>query len=155
MHAVLDDLVQARAELAPWQRPEQRRIDDDQAGGWNAPIRFLPSGWLTPTLPPIALSTCASSVVGTCTSVTPRRYVAAAKPAASPMTPPPTAMTTDCAIRIGADERLVDARHGRELLVALAVGHQNRPSRRQRIRDVRPWSFQTTGDETTKSVRPA
>ena len=34
-------------------------------GWWNAPIRFLPSGWFTPTLPPIALSTCASNVVGT------------------------------------------------------------------------------------------
>ena len=44
-------------------------IDDARrSGGWKAPIRFLPSGWLTPTLPPIALSTCASSVVGTCTT---------------------------------------------------------------------------------------
>jgi len=32
---------------------------------WNVPIRFLPSGWFTPTLPPIALSTWASNVVGT------------------------------------------------------------------------------------------
>ena len=30
-------------------------------------MRFLPAAWFTPTLPPIALSTCASSVVGTWT----------------------------------------------------------------------------------------
>ena len=29
------------------------------SGGWKAPIRFLPRAWLTPTLPPIALSTWA------------------------------------------------------------------------------------------------
>ena len=43
-----------------------------RAGWWKAPMRFLPPGWLTPVLPPTAESTCASSVVGTCTKVTPR-----------------------------------------------------------------------------------
>ena len=33
-------------------------------GWWNAPTRFLPSGRLTAVLPPMAASTCASSVVG-------------------------------------------------------------------------------------------
>ncbi len=42
------------------------------AGWWNAPTRFLPSGRLTPVLPPIAASTIARSVVGACTTVTPR-----------------------------------------------------------------------------------
>ena len=41
-------------------------------GWWNAPIMFLPSGWLTPVLPPTDESTCASSVVGTCTKGMPR-----------------------------------------------------------------------------------
>ena len=38
-------------------------------GWWNAPTRFLPSGRFTPVLPPIAASTFASSVVGTCTTL--------------------------------------------------------------------------------------
>ena len=41
-------------------------------GWWNAPIMFLPSGWLMPVLPPTEESTCASSVVGTCTNGMPR-----------------------------------------------------------------------------------
>ena len=53
---------------------------------------FLPPGWFTPVLPPTEASTCASSVVGTCTKATPRWKVAAAKPARSPMTPPPSAI---------------------------------------------------------------
>ena len=35
-----------------------------------------------------------SNVVGTCTTCTPRMYVAAAKPARSPTQPPPSATTT-------------------------------------------------------------
>ena len=46
-------------------------------------------------VPPTELSTCASSVVGTCTNGTPRRYVAATKPARSPTTPPPSATMND------------------------------------------------------------
>ena len=38
------------------------------SGWWNAPTRFLPSGRLTAVLPPIAASTCASNVVGACTT---------------------------------------------------------------------------------------
>ena len=37
-------------------------------GWWNAPIMFLPSAWLIAVLPPTEESTCASSVVGTCTN---------------------------------------------------------------------------------------
>ena len=53
-------------------------------------MRFLPSGRLTPVLPPIAASTIPSSVVATCTTGTPRWYDAAAKPATSVTMPPPT-----------------------------------------------------------------
>src|ERR1700758_1111998 len=45
-------------------------------------------------LPPTEESTCASSVVGTCTQSSPRRTAAAQKPARSPTTPPPSAITT-------------------------------------------------------------
>ena len=60
-------------------------------GWWNAPIMFLPSGWLIAVLPPTDESTCASSVVGNCTCGTPRMKQAAANPAMSPTTPPPSA----------------------------------------------------------------
>ena len=45
------------------------------------------------TLPPTEESTWESRVVGICTKSTPRRTVAAAKPARSPTTPPPRATT--------------------------------------------------------------
>ena len=44
-------------------------------------------------LPPTEESTCASSVVGICTTAMPRRTMLAAKPARSPITPPPSAIT--------------------------------------------------------------
>ena len=63
------------------------------AGWWNAPTRFFPCGRSTAVLPPMELSTCASTVVGTHTQGTPRSQVAAANPARSPTTPPPRATT--------------------------------------------------------------
>ncbi len=42
------------------------------AGCLNAPTRFLPAARLTPVLPPTEESTIDSSVVGTCTTGTPR-----------------------------------------------------------------------------------
>ena len=62
-------------------------------GWWNAPSRFLPRAVLMPVLPPTLESTWASSVVGTCTKGRPRSAVAAANPARSPTTPPPSATT--------------------------------------------------------------
>ena len=62
-------------------------------GWWNVPTRFLPSGRFTAVLPPIAASTWAVSVVGTCTNGMPRMYVDATKPATSPVDPPPSAIT--------------------------------------------------------------
>jgi hypothetical protein len=64
-------------------------------GWWKAPIMFLARGWLIPTFPPIELSTMARRVVGTPTQSTPLMYVAAAKPPMSPITPPPTATTSE------------------------------------------------------------
>ena len=55
--------------------------------------RFLPWRELIPVLPPTEESTCASSVVGTCTKSRPRRTHEAANPARSPITPPPSATT--------------------------------------------------------------
>ena len=46
-----------------------------------------------PVLPPTEESTCASSEVGIWMKFMPRRTMPAAKPARSPMTPPPSAMT--------------------------------------------------------------
>ena len=63
-------------------------------GSWNAPTRFLPWGRSIAVLPPTLLSTCASKVVGTCTQLSPRIQIAAAKPVRSPTTPPPSAITT-------------------------------------------------------------
>ena len=58
-------------------------------GKWNAPARFLPLAVLIPVLPPMAASTWPVSVVGTAIQRTPRRYVAATKPATSVVEPPP------------------------------------------------------------------
>ena len=68
------------------------------AGCANEPMMFFasdPSGRarFTAVFPPTAASTMARSVVGTCTQAMPRMYVAAANPATSPTTPPPTATT--------------------------------------------------------------
>ena len=62
-------------------------------GGWNAPTRFLPWAMSTAVLPPTEESTIASKVVGSCTQSMPRIQQAAAKPARSPTTPPPSANT--------------------------------------------------------------
>ena len=77
------------------------------------PTRFLPSGRSTPVLPPIDESICATRVVGTWMNRTPRRYVAARKPAASPSAPPPMATSDigslDAQCRELARRRLDDA----------------------------------------------
>ncbi len=59
------------------------------AGWWKAPTRFLPASVLMPVLPPMAASTMASRVDGTCTMSIPRSQVAATKPATSVAAPPP------------------------------------------------------------------
>ena len=68
-------------------------------GCQKAPARFLPWSKSTATLPPTEESTWASRVVGICTKSTPRRMVAAAKPARSPTTPPPRATIPSVRVR--------------------------------------------------------
>ena len=62
-------------------------------GWWKLPTRFFPAGRFTPVLPPTDESIWASKVVGIWIKETPRKYIAAAKPATSPTTPPPNATT--------------------------------------------------------------
>ena len=57
----------------------------------------------TAVLPPIAASTWPTSVVGTATHGTPRRYVAAAKPAVSVSAPPPSATTVPPRSSVSSD----------------------------------------------------
>ena len=83
--------VAASAARAPAASPSASRSQTTPDGCQNAPTRFLPSGRLTPVLPPIAASTMPSSVVATWTTGTPRCHVAAANPATSVTMPPPTA----------------------------------------------------------------
>ena len=95
-------------------------------GWWNAPIMFLARAWLMATLPPIELSTIASSVVGTTTQSTPRIHDAAAKPARSPTTPPPSATHQAVAPQASLQEGVVDGFQRAAALEALAVGHEAR-----------------------------
>ena len=62
-----------------------------RAGQWKAPTRFLPCGRSMPVLPPMAASTWATRLVATGTQSMPRKYAAAAYPAASVVQPPPRA----------------------------------------------------------------
>ena len=92
-------------------------------GSWNAPTRFLPAAVLIPVLPPTAASTMASSVVGTCTTRTPRIQVAATKPARSVAAPPPEG---DDHVAAGEPDLAADlpAEPGDgERLALLGVGH--------------------------------
>ncbi len=85
------------------------RSQSTPAGGWNAPTRFLPSSVLSPVLPPTAASTMPSSVVGTCTTRTPRSQAAATNPARSVAAPPPSATTASDRVkarRPSSDQRL-------------------------------------------------
>ena len=92
-HAVFGDFGVAGAELARRQRIEHGGIGDHQDRLMKRAEQVLARGELMPVLPPTEESTCAKSEVGTCTKSTPRRRIAAAKPARSPTTPPPSAIT--------------------------------------------------------------
>ncbi len=86
-----------------------------------------------PVLPPTLLSTCASSVVGICTNGSPRSAVAAANPARSPTTPPPSAIT---AVRRStpASSSASTPAVGVQALGGLAGRHDDRARRRCRSR---------------------
>ena len=73
--------------------PSSDRSHSTPVGSWKAPTRFLPAAVLTPVLPPTAASTIASSVVGTCTTGTPRSQPAATQPPRSVVAPPPKVTT--------------------------------------------------------------
>ena len=70
--AGLDDLGDAGRQFAVGQRRQRADVRDHGLRLVNAPIMFLPSGWLMPVLPPTDESTCDSSVVGTWMNGTPR-----------------------------------------------------------------------------------
>ena len=93
---------------------------------------------LMPVLPPTEESTCASSVVGTCTKSRPRRTIAAAKPARSPITPPPSATTRSPRSMRAAISASQTRLERREALRALARRHDDRRARRCRRRRARP-----------------
>src|SRR5260221_496323 len=73
-------------------------------------------------LPPTDESTCASSVVGTWSNATPRWYTAAAKPARSPTTPPPSATTRPSRPRIDALASGVHREVGDRAVQRVALG---------------------------------
>src|SRR5581483_1133283 len=93
----------------------------------TVPTRFFPLGRLTAVLPPIAASTAASSVVGTAPNGMPRWNVAAAKPTASEIVPPPTPP-----IDPRLHERLVQRRDGVEGLQRLVRDDRVRRHRESR-----------------------
>ncbi len=62
-------------------------------GSLNAPIKFFPVGKSIPVLEPTDESTIDKTVVGIWMKSIPRIKVAATKPAKSPTTPPPKAIT--------------------------------------------------------------
>ncbi len=94
-------------------------------GWWKAPMRFLPWGELMPVLPPTDESTWASREVGACTKRTPRRSVAAANPARSPTTPPPSATTRSFALDLVSEQSVADLREGRVGFRGLAGCHRD------------------------------
>ena len=98
-----------------------------RAAARRRPTRFLPSGRFTPVLPPMAASTMPRSVVGTCTTGTPRWYAAAANPATSVTSPPPTATTTSARVRPQRRPRAAQRFDRGQRLARLAVGDLEAP----------------------------
>ena len=92
-------------------------------GSWNAPTRFLPAAVLIPVLPPTAASTIASSVVGTCTTRTPRIQVAATNPARSVTAPPPSETTTSLRVSPTRPQTSQQKPATAQGLAVLGVGH--------------------------------
>ncbi len=69
---VLDDLGQPGAQLARRQRAQRVQVANHALRLVEGADHVLAAGWLMAVLPPTEESTCASSVVGTCTNGTPR-----------------------------------------------------------------------------------
>ena len=98
------------------------RSTSTAGGSWNAPTRFLPASVLIPVLPPTAASTMASSVVGTCTTSTPRIQVAAAKPGEVGGRSAAEADDGVAAAEADAAQHLPAEADDRQLLAVLGVG---------------------------------
>lgn len=88
---VLDHLAAPGLKYGRRQGREGVGVAQHQPGGMEGPGQILSGGQVDGGFPPTELSTMAKSVVGTWRYGTPRRYVAAAKPVRSPVTPPPKA----------------------------------------------------------------
>ena len=152
-HPVLDHFVQPGAELAPRQRAEHRRIDDDGVRLVEGADQVLAERMVDADL-------AADRAVHLRQQR--RRHVHERDAAQVGRRGEARHVADDAAaerderrraIGVRADQRVVDARDGRELLVALAVGDEDRlPACRcvERARARSPWSRQTSGLETTK-----
>ncbi len=110
------------ASTRPERSSARGRVDSSvlsattSSGWWKAPTRFLPAAMSIAVLPPIAASICARSVVGSCTKATPRRKVAATKPARSPTLPPPKADDDAVPLAAGPRHRLPEPPRLRQAL---------------------------------------
>ena len=125
------------------------------AAGGRRRSGSCPGRELIPVLPPTELSTWASSVVGTCTKPTPRRSTAAAKPARSPITPPPKATHQVVAADLLGDQPLDRrARAPAQPLVASPGGSASTPPR-SRPRRARRASAGRCSAATRASVSTA
>ncbi len=151
--AGLHDLGHPLEPLCLGQRLEQRRVDHRPTGQWKAPTRFLPCGRSIAVLPPIAASTWATRLVGTGTHATPRRYVAAANPAASVVQPPPSATIVPLRSRRNALPEPVEGGQRLRLLAGRQLVHLREPRAERELRvhavdagDVR------IGDERDRAV---
>ena len=89
-----------------------------------------------PVLPPTAASTMPSSVVGTCTTRTPRSQVAATKPARSVVAPPPSPTTASVRVKPAAPSASQQSPATASVLAASPSGTSQRqhgqPGRAQR-----------------------
>ena len=143
----------------PWRRSRSGSVSSrlssrtTRAGQWNAPTRFLPSGMSMPVLPPIAASTWPTSVVGTATHGTPRRYVAAANPATSVVQPPPRRDDRAAAIEAELPPEARDDRDRLRLLPhrQLVLGREPPAERLLRAGAVDPH-HRAVGDERDRAV---
>jgi len=80
-------------------------------------------------LPPTEESTAARSVVGSCTSPIPRMYSAAARPAMSPVTPPPRANTVSVRVRRSRARKFKSSVKVAAFLLASPAGKTNLTTR--------------------------
>jgi hypothetical protein len=91
--AVLRHLGIARTHLANGKRGERLRVGEHKARLMERADQVFALGRVDAGLAADAAVDLREKAVGICTKRTPRRRIAAAKPARSPMTPPPSAMT--------------------------------------------------------------